>query len=206
VVKAISANAMLQVINETKDLVDDINAILAWDPAAKPGVSAVLDCLSGTNTEMLLETQSGTIISGSASISLNESGHVTADVSAGIPYVASVGVGVTVKENCTITMAESYSMSSGWMVNPSATHVQGTISASGFGTATVAGYTGQINLNVPSVTFVGTGTGQVTISPHVAVSVTYLVNGHGVSKGGTLYQSSSLSIPSWTFDVDRLTM
>jgi hypothetical protein len=202
--KSISVNALLQVINITKDMVDDINDILAWDPAPKPSVSAVLDCLSASETENLLETPAGAIVSGTAEVSASESGHVTGQYTAGIPHILAMGLGVTVYESCNLNVAESYSRSSGWVVNPSASEIVGAVSATGFGTATVAGYTGEIDLNVPSVTFVGTLSGQVRIQPYVSVNVGYKVSGPWVNTSGTLYQSRSLELPQWTFNLASL--
>ena len=204
VTKSISADALLKVINFTKDLADDINDILAWDPAPKPSVSPRLDSVNASVTETLIETPSNAIVSGTASIIVSESGHVTAQVSAGIPYIASVGLGVTVNESFALNLTESYSVSTGWVVNPSASHIVGTLSATGFGTATVAGYTGEIDLSAPSVTFVGAGSGQVTVNPKVSLNVGYLVSGHGVHKSGTLYQSPSLALPPLTFNLGKL--
>jgi hypothetical protein len=202
--KSISFTALLQVINITKDTVDDINDILAWDPAPKPSVSATLDCLSASETESLLETPTGAIVSGTAQVNASESGHITGEYTAGIPHIASMGFGVTFYESCALNVSESYSRSSGWVVNPSASEIVGTFSATGFGTATVGAYTGQINLNVPSVTFVATLSGQVRVQPYVSVSVGYTVSGPWVNLSGTLYQSPSLELPQWTFYLGNL--
>jgi fibronectin type 3 domain-containing protein len=206
VTKTISADTMLKVINFTKDLVDDIQAILAWDPAPKPSVSGTIDSLKATVTETLIETPSNAIVSGTASVSATEAGHVTGQIGAGIPYIASVAVGVTVNESCTISLTESYSTSTGWVVNGTSTHIVGAFSATGFGTATVIGYTGEVDLSAPSITFSGTGSGQVTIKPSVSLNVAYSVSGHGLHQSGTLYHSPALALPAWSFNLGNLSL
>lgn len=195
---------LLNVINFTTDLVSGINDTLAWDPAPKPGVSGKIDSWNASVVETLIETPSGQIVSGTSQAIESETGEVTGQYSGGIPAfnIATFSMGITVHESVSLTVTESYVASSrSWVVNPSASLLAGSVSATGFGAVTVLGHTGEIDLNVPSACFSGTGSGQVTIAPHVSVTLTDQFNGGAPH---TLWQSPTVWLPSWTFNLNDI--
>ena len=74
----------------------------------------------------------------------------------------------------------------------------------GFGLLKWRRLTGEINLSVPGVTVTTTASGQVTINPRISLVVGYQVDGYGLHKTGTLYQSPSLPLPPWQFNLGSL--
>ena len=202
--KTFNLNPLLNVINFTKDLADDINGILKWDTAPKPSVSGKLDTWSACMTENVVETPSNQVVSGTSVVTASESGEVTGQYGGGISAfnIASFAIGITLHESCKLVLSESYSATShAWVVIPSGSSITGSVSANCFGTVAILGHTGELDLTIPSVSFASTITGNVTITPHVSVNVTYQLSGGAVHE---IYQSPTLALPSWTFNVGTI--
>jgi len=198
---SLNLNSLLNAFNLTQDLVNDLNDLLAWDPAPKLDVSARLDFLSASVTENLLETPFNQIVSGTSRITLSESGEVTAQVVGGISAGISAAFGLTLHESITVGMTETYSASAhSWVVNPSATLVTGSLSAAASGAVTVLGLTSGMIVSTPGVSFSAAGSGQITVAPRLSVHFAYELDGFT----HTIWQSPALSLPPKTFNLQAI--
>ena len=205
---SVSGDKLIAALNFVNDLKSDLDTITSLAFGLSPSVSFRLSSLGGSITESEIVTSSGTIVSGTASGSINEAGSVTAQVSAGIPHIASVAVGLEVDETLSLGVYASYSASSSGWVFGSGSSLSGTVSATGFGQGTLLGFTGQVNVTSPTASWslnLGTTGAQGSVGVSGPVTVGYSVTGPlKYSASGTIYKSPSVHLPTWSFSIANI--